>query len=736
MQVPEEVILFVKNESNSALRGKMVAKLIENPQATIDDLKKFYVVEKESWDISLAKLLKKYQEKGNLENYDLGDDLITSTVEEAKELHKNSGGQIKFESSFPTITLTVNDKVYIYDDTSIEKSIAKFLQKLHSLTSNIEWVTYLAATLSNSDAADIKTGIIEVIKCKTRQDLIKYGAGQKWCVCDPSNASHYITYKVNKNATFYMVFDGLKNDTDPAKKVLITIGKGNLPIEYADIRNERQIEGYKNLDEYYEYLEENGISRKQFVHDPMSDEDREIIEKVKNKNKSTEWFANLSSKEQTYYISMGYDLTNAQFNVVMSTDLPKSRNIILDAYVTAGKSLPFYQLNKLNNYDTDFIKSYKVSRETYLNRMKQQFENKPGQLIEFAWETFDRELLVELFKENKIEYFKAVEMLTKLFIEDDQFCVRFGLEFSEVANSINWRSVIHFKDKTNTIDDNFIDKYKEYFDENVWRRIVYYKIYENTLDKNFENKYIKNIKEILPKIDWINIVNAKSKNNTLDENFIKRFKKYLGYNTWVEIIHNKLLDDTLDENFKNKYKEKINEILPDFDWILLIGEKIENNSFDENFIDRFKQYFDRNVWYDIIYDMLVNNTLDEIFEIKYKDYYDQFLPEFNWEYITYDKIENHSLDEKFIDRYGQYFDESVWRKIATEKLYRNTLDEKFIDQYGQYFNDNVWSKIISKKLSENTLDKKFIEKYGKYYDFQGLRIVQEYFANLEKRSQS
>ena len=701
MQVPEEVIQFVKNESNNTLRGKMVAKLIENPQATIDDLKKLSVVEKESWDIALFNLLKNYQKKGNLENYDLGNDLITSTVEEAKELNKNLGGQIKFESSFPTITLTVGNNVYIYDDTSIEKSIASFLQKLHSLTGSYEWVTYLAAKPSNSDAADIKTGIIEVVKCESRQDLIKYGAGEKWCVCDPSNASHYITYKVKIKATFYMVFDGLKNDKDPAKKVLITIGEDNSPIEYADIRNDRNnIQGYKNLDKYYEYLEKesNGIITKQlFVHDPMPEEEEETIEKVQNENENTEWFKDLSPKEQTYYISMGYDLTNDQFDVVMDTDLPRSRNIILDAYVTSGKSLPAYQLNKLNNYNTDFIKSYKASRETYLKNTKQQFENKPAKLIEFAFQTFDRELLLELYKENKLNENQVSEMFTKFFKEEDQFYIRLGLESSEVLPKINWTSAIF---KNNTPDENYIDKYKQYFNEDVWETIIVRKEIKGTLDENFIDKYKQYFNEGV----WQKIIDSKFLKGTLNENFIDKYKQYFNEGVWLKIVNHKLFYGIIKENFENKYKDDIDKILPKINWSKILYDKIRTTGLEENFIDKYKQYFG-GAWGVIVYNKILYNTLEENFENKYKDDIHNILPKINW------------------------------AEIIREKLNNKSLDENFIDKYKQYFNEKNWYHIVLTMVVDKTLDENFIEKYGQYYDFQGLHI-QEYIANLAKHSQS
>ena len=709
MQVPEEVILFVEN-SDGKLRGKMIAKLKENPQATIDDLKKLSVVEKESWDISLAKLLKKYQE-GNLENYPMDDNLIASTVEEAKELNKNLGGQIKFEISFPAISLTVGNNVYIYDDTSIEKSIASFLQKLHSLTGNYEWETYIRSKPSNSDAADIKTGIIEVVKCESRQDLVKYGAGEKWCVCDPSSASHYIRYKVNLNGTFYMVFDGLKNNDDPAKKVLITIGKNNKAIEYADTRNDKRINGYNNLDEYYEYLEKesNGIITKQlFVNDPMSNEERNIIEKVKNKNENTEWFANLSPTEQTYYISMGYDLTNDQFDIVMRTDLSWSKNTILDTYVTAGKSLPTHQLNKLNNYNTDFIKSYKVSRETYLENFKQKFENKPEQLIQFAFRTFDRELLLELYKENKLNDHQVSEMFTRFFKEEDQFYIRLGLESSEVLPKIDWVKVII---KNNTPDENYINKYKQYFNEDVWNEIFIYKLVWNTLDENFENKYKDKLNEILPKIDWWEVILHKGRKNNVDENFIDKYRQYFNEAVWLQMVNDKLCLGTLDENFENKYKDDLDKILPKINWKALI-EKIEymfDKPLEENFIDKYKQYFNEDAWKKIIDRKLLNNTFDENFIDKYRQYFNEGV----WLHIVDDKLSNRTLDENFINKYKDVLDKILPKIYWLNFLgpINSTLDENFIDKYKQYFDEDAWNDIVYNQIIYGKLSVNFQNKY-------------------------
>jgi hypothetical protein len=401
------------------------------------------------------------------------------------------------------------------------------------------------------------------VKCESRQDLLKYGAGETWCVCDPSSASHYIRYKVNLNGTFYIVFDGLKEDDDPAKKVLIVIGENNQPIEFADIRNGGKIKGYESLEDYFEYLRENNVDTDQFVNDPMSEEERKIIKKVKNESKNIEWFTNLSSQEKTYYISMGYDLTNAQFDEVMHTDLTWSRNTILDAYVTTGKSLPAYQLNKLNKYNKDFIKSYKASRETYLNRMKQEFANEPEKLIQFAIKSFDRELLVELYKENKLNDNQVSEVLNRLFAEDDQFYVRFGLEFSEVLPIIEWKHIVSHKLINNTLDENFIDNCKQYIDPVLptlnWNGIVTVKLMLNTWDQNFIDKYNKYIAPVLPTLEWAKIVAYELGNNELDENFEHNFSKYttplLPTLPWKDIVSRKLQNNTLDESFINKFKQ-------------------------------------------------------------------------------------------------------------------------------------------------------------------------------------
>lgn len=74
-----------------------------------------------------------------------------------------------------------------------------------------------------------------------------------WCVAQTSNIHYYFSHRIEKDQTFFFIFDTNKSANDPARRVLagISVDGDN---EWGDMNNKRTINGYGDESDYKMYL--------------------------------------------------------------------------------------------------------------------------------------------------------------------------------------------------------------------------------------------------------------------------------------------------------------------------------------------------------------------------------------------------------------------------------------------------------------------------------------------------
>lgn len=80
------------------------------------------------------------------------------------------------------------------------------------------------------------------------------GGDSPWCVAQTSNSHHYFDYRINKEQTFFFIFDTHKSKDDPARRVLAGVSGKRGQSEWGDMKNENKIKGYGGVDDYKRYL--------------------------------------------------------------------------------------------------------------------------------------------------------------------------------------------------------------------------------------------------------------------------------------------------------------------------------------------------------------------------------------------------------------------------------------------------------------------------------------------------
>ena len=102
-----------------------------------------------------------------------------------------------------------------------------------------------------------------------------------WCVAQTSNTHHYFDYRINKDQTFFFIFDTNKSADDKARRVLAGVSTQQGRSEWGDMANANRINGYSNTDQYKEYLAGKlGMSVKELdramAPDPATDVEKKL----------------------------------------------------------------------------------------------------------------------------------------------------------------------------------------------------------------------------------------------------------------------------------------------------------------------------------------------------------------------------------------------------------------------------------------------------------------------------
>jgi hypothetical protein len=722
-QVPEEVIEFVKNVSDNELRGRMIATLFTNPQATIDDLENVQVKEKAEID-PVQKIGEMLERHGVDVEYN--KDIL-------RYLIKRDPLLISYRYNPPGERILLKDinnkkKDIVY----YEKDLESFLTDLHAWNSYFKEeekkIKRQERDQDQDQILNFSEKKIVVHECRTVQDCIKWGAGTNWCNCQPGNTTFFYE-RLNYESTPFIIFDGFKEEDDVTRRVQLDFdNRGN---EFNDLRNRgrrNDIKGYKDIEEYLTYLASKGVDTSIFKKRPWEPNEKEDLKKYGRENKSYDWFNKLSKEEKLKYISYNNELTNEQFDSIVNAAYAEE---LLKPYVQTGETIPLYQYNQLNS---DLKSTFRRYRKIAINGLITTYKDDLDELVEHAEETEDWLLVEKLLSENIITKEKDIKELLGMLLKSDNLSDEFIDKYKGYFTENVWKDIVSYKLNNDTLDDNFIDKYKGYFTENVWKYIVSAKLHNGTLDENFKNNYSEYIASVLPTLPWKDIVSYKLRFGTLDENFEHNYSEYitsvLPTLPWKHIVSYKLSFDTLDENFIDKYKGYFSNNV----WREIVYTKLSTNTLDENFIDKYKGYFTENDWKDIVSKKLRTNTLDDNFIDICKDHLD-------WDYITRFKLENNTLDGNFIDKYKDYLDWDYYTVFSLEWLLYDSeengeilsvqlpsgqsvgLEDAWIYYIEQFeFKDYLNWEMIAKTIFENNFSEdfktKFFEKFKQYLPTQ------------------
>ena len=210
-------------------------------------------------------------------------------------------------------------------------------------------------------------GKIKVYKANSVDKCIILGKGKKFCISQPGN-SRFHSYRNTKDSTFYFVYDNTRNDN--LSVVVVDITKRG--IEITDISNktdkfmqdpyvtdkEREINSDPNL--YLKYLQEKGIDTTIFKNEPKTAKEEEEHKKLGSAIRDLTWFKSLTPEERKSYIGRGHELSDEQFNWLVSI---KSESL-LKIYVSTGIILRNKQLSLVlnDNYFKDLKLNYLTAR--------------------------------------------------------------------------------------------------------------------------------------------------------------------------------------------------------------------------------------------------------------------------------------------------------------------------------------------------------------------------------------
>jgi hypothetical protein len=114
----------------------------------------------------------------------------------------------------------------------------------------------------------------------------------------------------------------------------------------------------KNTERYFEYLRKMGVPTEIFKNMPKTPEEIEEEKLLGRTNKDLNWFKGLDIFQQSKYIGRNHQLTDEQFDYLWNENEQK----LLNQYVSTGRALNSYQLNKIAS-KTSLKNSYFKARE-------------------------------------------------------------------------------------------------------------------------------------------------------------------------------------------------------------------------------------------------------------------------------------------------------------------------------------------------------------------------------------
>ena len=223
--------------------------------------------------------------------------LLSEMMQSLRNLIQQRKIDLIFNNNIPTI---------VYRNESISnKDFTKFNATLHGIegqnttnTSNKNLADPFFLEVSHKEKLVAKNpdGTIWVFKATGPLDCRLMGKGQSWCISSSSSAQWYFNYRHDHGQTQYFIFDFNKGENDPARYVNPGVAPEGEYSEWVDTRNSHDdINGYSSVQDYKDYLEDNGIDVGVFVADPLTKEE----ELLKKSSENYKWSSS-SEKDKIF----------------------------------------------------------------------------------------------------------------------------------------------------------------------------------------------------------------------------------------------------------------------------------------------------------------------------------------------------------------------------------------------------------------------------------------------------
>ena len=285
---------FPSIKRKPALRSSLIKASVKPELEKYKDM-----LAKKEITVPMYKTLKYFADKG------VSELELETFIAEIKEAEQNNDLRLFFKD-IPELV-----KVYQAEAGGARyKNIGKF-ENWHDFTTNLHanlapkkssiyadpevlWKTY-------PENRVMKKNGIYVFKAFNFKQCRILGKGQSWCI---SNwPSYYLSYRHNKGQSQYFIFDTNKSPDDPARYVKPGVAdptKHWHSSEWVDARNHPDnINGYKSVEDYIDYLESKGFPKSLWTADPLTPAEIKAEEFVRTINYSSmgKWFEMLKDKE-------------------------------------------------------------------------------------------------------------------------------------------------------------------------------------------------------------------------------------------------------------------------------------------------------------------------------------------------------------------------------------------------------------------------------------------------------
>jgi hypothetical protein len=154
------------------------------------------------------------------------------------------------------------------------------------------------------------------------------GKSYAFCIGAYGSSNLYQSYRDNADSTFYFIVDknristnedGSINLDDPLHMVVYDVQRGG-KISLTDESNNtgRISEFGDDSQKYVDYLKSNGVPVEKLFNRPKTEKEKEEDLLLRRENSDLQWFINLPMEYKSRYIGRGHELTDEQFDYLIS----------------------------------------------------------------------------------------------------------------------------------------------------------------------------------------------------------------------------------------------------------------------------------------------------------------------------------------------------------------------------------------------------------------------------------